>query len=137
MNTVILRNIHIGRGIPKVIVPIAEESREGILAMGKKLSQSDADAVEWRADFYDGIGDADGVLSLLYELRRLLGDMPLIFTLRTAREGGMADISVEQYAMLNRAVFYSGYADAIDIEVLCHGEHAAELIQRRHGKLYC
>ena len=76
MSTVTLRKLHIGRGIPAVIVPIAEQSREGILAMGKKLRQTDADAVEWRADLYDGIGDADGVLSLLYELRSCLGDMP-------------------------------------------------------------
>ena len=128
MSTVTLRNLHIGRGIPAVIVPIAEQSREGILAMGKRLSQSEADAVEWRADFYDGIGDADGVLSLLYELRRLLGDMPLIFTCRTVKEGGRADMGDEEYAGFNRAVLDSGCADAIDIEVLSYRE-AAGLIR--------
>ena len=95
MSTVTLRKLHIGRGIPAVIVPIAEQSREGILAMGKKLSQSDADAVEWRADFYDGIGDPDAVLSLLRELRIALGDVPLIFTCRTVKEGGRADMGDE------------------------------------------
>lgn len=129
MSTVTLRNLHIGRGIPAVIVPIAEQSREGILAMGKRLSQSEADAVEWRADLYDGIEDADGVLSPLYELRRLLGDMPLIFTCRTSKEGGMADIADERYTMLNRAVLDSGCADAIDIEVFSHEEYAAGLIR--------
>ena len=136
MNIVTLRNLHIGHGIPAVIVPIAEASREGILAMGKRLSQSEADAVEWRADFYDGLA-VDTLVPLLEELRSCLGDMPLIFTLRTAREGGMADISVEQYAVLNRAVFYSGCADAIDIEVLSSGEQAAELIReiRKAGRV--
>ena len=136
MNIVTLRNLHIGHGIPAVIVPIAESSREGILAMGKILRQSDADAVEWRADYYEGLTE-DSLVSLLEELRSCLGDMPLIFTLRTAREGGMADISVEQYAKLNRAVFYSGYADAIDIEVLSSGEQAAELIReiRKAGRV--
>lgn len=128
MSTVTLRKLHIGRGIPAVIVPIAEQSREGILAMGKRLSQSEADAVEWRADFYDGIGDTDGVMSLLYELRRLLGDMPLIFTCRTVKEGGRADMGDEEYAGFNRAVLDSGCADAIDIEVLSYRE-AAGLIR--------
>ena len=137
MNIVTLRKLHIGHGIPAVIVPIAESSREGILAMGKILRQSDADAVEWRADLYDGIGDADGVLSLLYELRRLLGDMPLIFTCRTVKEGGRADMGDEEYAGFNRAVLDSGYADAIDIEVLSSGEQAAELIReiRKAGRV--
>ena len=116
MNTVTLRNIQIGHGMPAVIVPIAEESREGILAMGKKLRQRDADAVEWRADFYDGMGDKDAVLSLLYELRLALGDAPLIFTCRTSKEGGRADITDEEYAMLNMAALAGGCVDAIDIE---------------------
>ena len=127
MNTVTLRNIQIGRGIPKVIVPIAEQSREGILAMGKRLSQSEADAVEWRADYYDGLA-VDTLVPLLGELRACLGDMPLIFTCRTQKEGGRADISDEKYAELNRTVLHSGNADAIDIEVFSHGKRAAELI---------
>ncbi|MBR5293110.1 MAG: type I 3-dehydroquinate dehydratase [Clostridia bacterium] len=129
MNTVTLRKLHIGHGMPKVIVPIAEISREGILAMGKKLRPLNADAVEWRADFYDGLRDTDGVLSLLRELRSVLGDMPLIFTCRTAKEGGMADISDTEYAMLNTKALHSGYADAIDIEALSHGEHSNLLIR--------
>ena len=128
MSTVTLRNLHIGRGIPKVIVPIAEDSREGILAMGRKLRQSEADAVEWRADFYDGLA-VDTLVPLLGELRACLGDMPFIFTLRTAREGGMADVSDEQYAGFNRTVLDSGCADAIDIEVFSHGEYTAGLIR--------
>jgi len=128
MRTVTLGNLHIGRGIPAVIVPIAEQSREGILAMGKKLAGMYIDAVEWRADFYDGIKDTDEVLSVLYALRSCL-DMPLIFTCRTSKEGGMADITDEEYALLNRAVLDSGCADAIDIEVFSHGEYAAGLIR--------
>ena len=128
MRTVTLGNLHIGRGIPAVIVPIAEQSREGILAMGKKLAGMYIDAVEWRADFYDGIKDTDEVLSVLYALRACL-DMPLIFTCRTAKEGGKADITDEEYALLNRAVLDSGCADAIDIEVFSHGEYAAGLIR--------
>lgn len=137
MKTVALRNIIIGQGMPKVIVPIAEASRGDILAMGKKLAGMYIDAVEWRADFYEGLKDADEVLSLLCELRSCLGDKPIIFTCRTAKEGGKADITDEEYALLNRSVLHSGYADAIDVEGLSHGEHAAELIcdMRTQGRV--
>ena len=136
MKTVALRNIIIGQGMPKVIVPIAEASRGDILAMGKKLAGMYIDAVEWRADFYEGLKDADEVLSLLCELRSCL-DMPLIFTCRTAKEGGKADITDEEYALLNRAVLDSGCADAIDIEVFSHEEYAAGLIRdiRARGRV--
>jgi len=127
VKTVALRNVIIGQGVPKVIVPIAEASRGDILAMGKKLAGMYIDAVEWRADFYEGIKDTDEVLSVLYALRACL-DMPLIFTCRTAKEGGKADITDEEYALLNRSVLHSGYADAIDVEVLSHGERSAKLI---------
>lgn len=129
MSIVTLRTLHIGHGIPKVIVPISETSREGILAMGKKLCAADADAAEWRVDFYEGLKDTHDVLSLLCELRSCLGNKPLIFTCRTAGEGGMADISDEEYALLNRAVLQSGPVDAIDIEVFSHGQYGAELIR--------
>lgn len=120
MRTVTLRNIQIGSGIPKVIVPIVGETSGDIIAMGKKLAQMPADAVEWRADFFADIHDKQAVLDTLGELRRALGDIPLIFTCRTIAEGGSAYMDENEYAALNRAA--CGIADGIDIEVLSHGD---------------
>ena len=120
MKTIALRNLQIGRGCPKIIVPIVESSMEGIIAMGKSLAGIGPDAVEWRADYYDGIEDEGAVLAALKGLRLALGDIPLIFTCRTAKEGGRANITEEKYALLNRAVLCSGHADAVDIEALSH-----------------
>ncbi len=133
MKTVVLRNLQIGKGMPKVIVPIAESRRGDILAMGGKLAAMGPDAVEWRADYFESIMDEGAVTDTLGELRRILGDMPLIFTCRTVKEGGRADILDEAYAGLCRAVARSGYADGIDIEVLSHGGHGAALIQDMRG----
>lgn len=129
MKAVTLRNIQIGHGIPKVFVPIVGESSGDIAAAAKRLKDMPLDGVEWRGDFYEDIHNTDDLLKVLGELRGILGDIPLIFTCRTAKEGGMAEISDEEYALLNRAAANSGYADGIDIEVLSHGEGMAALVK--------
>ena len=48
-----IRGVTIGEGIPKVIVPIVETSREAILKKAEELSSLDIQMVEWRADFYE------------------------------------------------------------------------------------
>lgn len=129
MKAVALRNIQIGRGIPKVIVPIAAQGRGDILAMAERLKGMPLDAVEWRADFYEGIHNAEDILGTLGDIRSILGDIPIIFTCRTGIEGGMADMSDQEYIKLNKAAAHSGLADGIDIEVLSHGESMAGLVE--------
>ena len=48
MNTVKVRNIEIGAGIPKICVPIVGVTREEILAAAENIKSTKADVVEWR-----------------------------------------------------------------------------------------
>ncbi len=50
------------------------------------------------------------------KLKNALGDTPILFTFRTAKEGGEKEISNETYKALNMAVAKSGYVDLIDVE---------------------
>ena len=52
MNTVKVRNIEIGAGIPKICVPIVGVTREEILAAAENIKSTKADVVEWRVDWY-------------------------------------------------------------------------------------
>lgn len=122
MRTVRLGNIIIGEGMPKVFVPIVGRSPGDVIAMGKRLAQAPLDGMEWRADFCPA-GENE-MLSILAELRRAIGDLPLIFTFRTADEGGMTYMDRERYAALNRAVASSGLGDGIDIETEWNGANA-------------
>ena len=88
MNTVKVRNIVIGEGIPKIIVPIVGKTREEILAAAKSFEGVRLDIVEWRVDWYDDIFDPDKVLETSKALREALGDTPILFTFRTSKEGG-------------------------------------------------
>ena len=134
MNTVKIKNIEIGTGIPKICVPIVGATRDEILLSARQLCQSAADIVEWRADWYEDVLDTDKVLGTLAEIRDILPDIPLLFTFRTAGEGGERDISPEGYKHLNCTVSESGYIDLIDVELFTGDSIVKELIESAHSR---
>lgn len=133
MNTVMLRSVEVGAGTPKVIVPIVGRTREEILAKGRELSSVALHMVEWRADFYEDALDTARVLDTLAGLREALGEIPILFTLRTGKEGGATEISAQAYTALNTAVARSGNADAIDVEILSGDEVVRQNIDAIHA----
>ena len=88
MDSIKVRNLDIGAGIPKICVPIVGTDRTAILDAAKRIPGSAADLAEWRADWYEDIFDEQKTGEMLKELRMILGDMPILFTFRTAGEGG-------------------------------------------------
>ena len=61
MNPVVVRNVAIGEGIPKICVPIVGKTREEILEAAKNILPIGADVVEWRVDWYEDIFDFEKV----------------------------------------------------------------------------
>ena len=55
MNTVHIRNIALGEGIPKICVPIVARTCEAILEEAKRIRALSADLVEWRADWFEDV----------------------------------------------------------------------------------
>lgn len=133
MNTVKIRNLEIGTGAPKVIVPIVGKTREEILAKGKELASIPLHVVEWRVDFYEDVFQIPQVLETLKGLRAALGETPILFTFRTQKEGGEKQISMEEYTALNKAVAQSGDADAIDVEIFSGDQVVLENIANIHA----
>lgn len=124
-NTVKAGNICIGGGVPKICVPIVEETQEGIFKMAQSVYESDADIAEWRVDFYNNCYDTEKVIETLSHIREVLKEKPVLFTFRTAAEGGNKDISYKEYARL--LVAASAKADMVDIEMY-HTEDITGLI---------
>ena len=50
MNTVKIRDIEIGTGAPKIIVPIVGVTKEDIIEEAKTFDSIPIDVVEWRVD---------------------------------------------------------------------------------------
>ena len=111
MKTVQVRNVIIGEGRPKICVPIVGQTKEEILTEAGSFAEFPIDVVEWRADWYEDVFDTDKVLETAKELNTVLKDTPILFTFRTAKEGGEKAISNEAYQNLNLAVAKSGFVD--------------------------
>lgn len=61
MNPIMIRGVAIGEGIPKICVPIVGKTREEIVKAAAEIKTLPADLVEWRADWYEEVFEADVV----------------------------------------------------------------------------
>lgn len=132
MKTVKIGNVEVGKGRPKVIVPIVAETAEETAAKGRALAGGPMDVVEWRADFYEDVFSRPKLLDTAKQLRRALGDTPVLFTFRTKKEGGEQEADPETYAALCRTVAESGYVDAVDVELFTGGGVLQETVTSVH-----
>ncbi len=133
MKIVKVKDIRIGEGAPKIIVPIVGKSKDEILDKAKNLSEMNIDAVEWRVDFFEASFDIESVLETLEKLKSLIPNLLIIFTFRTKKEGGEKEISMKDYTALNKAVALSGNADLIDVEVFSGDDVVFENIRNIHN----
>ena len=81
MNTVKVRNIEIGSGVPKICVPIVGVTKDEIIAEAKTFDSIPVDVVEWRVDWFEGVFEFDKVEDVLKDLREALGETtPISFS---------------------------------------------------------
>ena len=132
MIPVIVRNIKIGEGIPKICVPIVEKRADEIFDAAKAIKSLPTDIVEWRADWFEDVFKNEEVEKVLSELRNILGEIPILFTFRTADEGGEQKIEDASYLALNKSVVDTKFADLIDVEIYSKEGVASELIDYAH-----
>ena len=133
MNTIRVRNVEIGTGIPKICVPIVGVTKEDIITEAKTFDSIPVDVVEWRVDWFEGVFDFSQVLDVLQGLREALGEIPLLFTFRTSKEGGEKAIEPEAYAQLNIQAAQSGYVDLVDVEAFTGDEIVKTIIEGAHA----
>ena len=132
MNTVKVRNIEIGAGIPKICVPIVGVTREEILAAAENIKSTKADVVEWRVDWYEEIFDFTKTEATMQALREVLGEMPILFTFRTSKEGGEKAIETEAYVELNQNAAKTGLVDLVDVEAFTGDDAVKAVVDIAH-----
>ena len=133
MNTVKVRNIEIGAGIPKICVPIVGVTREEILAAAETIKSTKADVVEWRVDWYEDIFDFAKTEETMKALREVLGETPILFTFRTSKEGGEKSIETETYVELNQNAAKTGLVDLVDVEAFTGDDAVKAVVETAHA----
>lgn len=132
MKQIKIRELVIGEGMPKICVPIVGKTKEEICLDAQTIMEHAVlpDLVEWRADCFLKIQDTEQMFVVLQSLRHILGNMPILFTVRTKKEGGELEVSYDTYEKILFQASGSGFVDAVDIEVFFQEEKSAELIEK-------
>ena len=123
-----MRGIVLGRGIPAICVPLVAPDKHELKKQARAARQSAADIVEWRVDSFED-KSSTSILKGLMDVAEVLEPIPLLFTLRTAEEGGSTyEAAWKEYADTNMVAAKSGMVDLVDIEALHFGRRAKKLI---------
>lgn len=128
MRAVTVRNMTLGEGIPKIAVPVTEKTVEAAVRAAEEAADC-ADLIELRADHFEGVADESALLGLLASVRRAV-ELPILFTVRSMREGGAWDCTEEEYASVLTAAIGSGQIDLVDIELACG--RTASILDKAH-----
>lgn len=132
MNTVTVKNVVIGAGIPKICIPIVATAKEDIIKEAKNLLMFPVDIVEWRVDWFEHVEDFEQVIDVLKELNRVLTSIPLLFTFRTIKEGGVKEFETKAYIDLLKSVIDTHLIDFIDVEIFTGDNIVQEIINKAH-----
>jgi 3-dehydroquinate dehydratase-1 len=111
--------------VPAVCAPLVSRDRAALLAEALAVAAKGPDLLEWRVDFYEGIANTDQVVALTREIREATG-LPLLFTRRSAREGGQP-IALAETAVVDLylAVCARGQVALADFEMDSDAGHLA------------
>ncbi len=103
---------------PVVCAPLVARTRDALATETAKVAAWKPDLLEWRVDFFSGIGDTNAVLAAANDIRNAAGGIPILFTRRNSREGG-EKIALDEPRVIDmyRAVCQSGLVDLIDFEM--------------------
>ncbi|MDD8049376.1 MAG: type I 3-dehydroquinate dehydratase [Thomasclavelia sp.] len=112
-----VKNVRIGEGLPKVCVPITSATHYDIIDRFNKLNNKDIDLIEFRIDYFEELNNQNSIDNLFKTIKSLNIVKPIIFTCRTLKEGGKADIEKPAYKDLYLKAIESKAFDIFDIEL--------------------
>ena len=119
-----IRGRKLGGESPLICSPLVGRTHKRILEEAANVVTKSPDVIEWRIDYFEGIGDTAVVLETGRALRAVVGDAPIIFTRRSIKEGGEPiGIGDAEVVRLYDAVGASRLVDFIDFEMGNDPEH--------------
>ena len=123
-----------GGAQPLFCVPLVAPDSAQLKIQAEVARDLKPDLIEWRADFSKDLTPA-GLIDAAKLLRTVVGDVPVIYTLRIKAEGGAQEMDQAARKESIEAVTASGLVDLVDFE-LCNGSEFCQPIikvARKHG----
>ena len=116
MSELCIKGRIVGGGRPLVCVPVMEKEKEKIIEEIAYLSESRVDMIEWRVDAFRNFSDYNAVREILKTAAPLVKEKIFLYTFRTQKQGGEADVSAEMLGDLHDLAAESGCVDLVDLE---------------------
>ncbi|HZK02734.1 MAG TPA: type I 3-dehydroquinate dehydratase [Anaerovoracaceae bacterium] len=132
MKSIKVRELIIGEGPPKICVPLVGRSRKELLSSVSIATRLRPDIYELRADYLKD--NPKEMAMIIKDVRTIITNSPLIYTLRSEEEGGQSDLPREHYLNQNLKAIESGHADIIDVELEKGEEVINKLASAAHEK---
>ncbi len=114
MKTITVKNIVFGEGAPKIIVSLMGKDIPSVVAEAQDYRHADFDILEWRVDHFEDVATLSNVIAAARQIKEIIADKPLLFTFRSAQEGGEQALPPQAYIALNLAAVDSGLVDMIE-----------------------
>ena len=108
----------------RVVAPLMGATLPELEAQLDAVADQPADMIEWRVDALATMADLDHAL----EVVTTQSSLPVIATVRTKKQGGLADVSAETYCTCVTQL--ARLADIVDVEI--ETPHAGKLIDTVH-----
>jgi 3-dehydroquinate dehydratase-1 len=77
-----------GGALPIIITPLVGSTKAAVLDEVAAIALKQPDLLEWRIDFFEGIGDIARVIDTARAIRAASGGIPVLLTRRNVTEGG-------------------------------------------------
>ncbi len=110
---------------PLICLPIVARDQRDLMEQASQAADYSPDFIEWRADGFDWSVGAHVLNGVLEALKRQVDGIPLIFTLRSAAEGGSKTIPGDLRLKLLKSAIGTGIPDMADMELA----NGSEVIQ--------
>ncbi|MCR5792770.1 MAG: type I 3-dehydroquinate dehydratase [Lachnospiraceae bacterium] len=123
MSKLMIKNVEIGAGRPKICVSITGKNAKELYENVGKLAGKPIDLIEWRADYLNdrafGVNiELDNCLvSIVKAMQENEMEQPLLFTIRTKKEGGEREVTPEEYELVNEWAIAKEDIALIDLEL--------------------
>jgi 3-dehydroquinate dehydratase-1 len=113
---------------PYICTPLTGRNTEEIIVELKSIVPKTPDLIEWRADFYEQIDQFEQVILTAQEISKNCNGIPLLFTIRSHKEGGQSiPLTEEGIVELLRSICQTDFVTMIDFEASNKPEHIEQL----------
>ncbi|WKW50126.1 type I 3-dehydroquinate dehydratase [Rhodomicrobium lacus] len=130
----VIRNIAIGEGKPKTIVPITAKDPASVRSFATKIGADPSiDLIEFRVDYLEIALNAEAVAELSKDVAGAINGKPLLVTFRTKAEGGVTAIDDKAYADFYETIVKKGKVDLIDVELVRDEKAVRRIVKAAHA----